>query len=207
MSNIEIMGPSLRLIYRYLGQADLTDADKFAFAGELLGLVGDHQAETQEQVQAAMLASGIRLDAVTLLRQATTLLVREMMTLPADAADADNHGWHCVGVADGVERIFERLGYWSIAASQARMDVKSARLRTVRSAVDPAAKAAAANLPDVDAETDIEIMVAATRITAGDWTPEDDRLVLIGRIADVIETMPIEKLQRVLLAAKGIRDE
>lgn len=102
---LEIMGPSLRLIYKYLGQPDLTDADKIAFAGALLNLVGDHQAETQQEVRAAIDAAGI---------------------------------------------VVERLV---------------------------------------------------------DWGPEDDRLVLIGQIADTIERMPTEKLQRVLEAARRIRDE
>ncbi len=42
---------------------------------------------------------------------------------------------------------------------------------------------------------------------SSDWTPEDDRLVLVGQIADVIETMPIADLERVLVLAKLIHDE
>lgn len=38
-----------------------------------------------------------------------------------------------------------------------------------------------------------------------DWTAEDDRLVLVGRIADMIETMPIADLERVLIFVKGVR--
>ena len=44
-------------------------------------------------------------------------------------------------------------------------------------------------------------------IKQSDWTAEDDRQVLIGRIAEQIEGMPIEQLARVLLAAQHIRDE
>jgi hypothetical protein len=119
-----------------------------------------------------------------LLREATTHLVREMMTSPDEATEPGNHAWHCVGVADGIENIFDRLGYWSVAASQARMNVKSAKLRTIKTAVDAA---------------------RADAIERDDWTPEDDRQVLVGQIAEQIEGMPIDQLDRVLEAVRGIR--
>lgn len=40
-----------------------------------------------------------------------------------------------------------------------------------------------------------------------DWTPEDDRQVLMGRIAEQIEGMPIDKLERVLVLVRLINDE
>ena len=44
------------------------------------------------------------------------------------------------------------------------------------------------------------------KLESGDWTAEDDRLVLVGRIADVIESMPADKLAVALEAGTGIRD-
>lgn len=190
MTDLNLTGPALRLIYGYLGDANISDAEKVAFAGELLGLVGEHQTEIQAKLVAAMHTTGVIVGAIDLLRFATVKLVREMMSLPPDAADAGNHPWHCVGVAEGVEAIFERLGYWTIAASQARIDVKSAKLRTISVAVD-ATKASSQR---------------SDAMQSPDWNAEDDRLVLIARIADVIETMPIDKLQHVLEAVTGIRD-
>jgi hypothetical protein len=127
-----------------------------------------------------------RLGAAQLMALATTNLVREMMKLPDDATDFGNHAWHCVAIADGVEMLFERVGYWSPEASQARMDVKTARLRTIKYAVEHA---------------------RADAVERGDWTAEDDRLVLIGQIADTIETMPHDQLERVLVLAQHISED
>lgn len=109
-----------------------------------------------------------------LLRAAAVAVVRELMV--------GDDVMHLVAVADAIEAAAgEEV---SIAAAQALMDLKSARLRAVQEA----------NL--------VALYVEIEAIE--DWTPADDRAVAAGKVAELLDAMSLEQIERVLAAAREI---
>jgi len=65
------------------------------------------------------------------------------------------------------------------------------------------------DLSQAETAAQLQAAIEATGIVParlGDWGPEDDRLAVLSQIADIIDTMPIEQLERVLAAAKEAWD-
>ena len=126
----------------------------------------------------------MRLTPAELLRSSTMAVIGEIMSpKPGEEIDVVR----LISIADSVAAIAGALEPVPIDVAQALMNLKSARLRVAQDA----------NLAGLYAKIE----------TIGNWTPADDRAVAAGQVAELLDAMSTEQIERVRLFAKGIIDE